>query len=50
MKKILVNKRKNLLETIQKFLDKYDSKLYMLSDLGHLYNPLNFLGQRSIKT
>ncbi len=41
--------RKNLLKKINKTLNKYDSKLFMLSDLGDLLPPLNFWDKGPLK-
>ena len=42
-------KRQKLLIKIHKILQKYDSKLFMLSDLGDLLPPLNFWDKGPVK-
>ena len=41
--------KKKILDKISKILNKYDSKLFMLSNLGHLLPPLNFWDKGPIK-
>lgn len=45
----ITEKRTNLLKKIKKVLNKYDSKLFMLSDLGDLLPPLNFWDRGPLK-
>ena len=47
--KDLSEKRKELLIKINKVLNKYDSKLFMFSDLGDLLPPLNFWDKGPLK-
>lgn len=47
--KDLSEERKELLKKIKKVLKKYDSKLFMFSDLGDLLPPLNFWDKGSLK-
>lgn len=47
--KDLSEKRKELFKKIKKILSKYDSKLFMFSDLGNLLPPLNFWDKGSLK-
>ena len=47
--KDISEERKELLKKIKKVLDKYDSKLFMFSDLGDLLPPLNFWDKGPLK-
>ena len=47
--KDISEEKKELLKKIKKVLEKYDSKLFMFSDLGDLLPPLNFWDKGPLK-